>query len=147
MRNDIATWTLDRIQEGQRYAFEVTISDRDVDAFGTLTGDENPLHMNDEFARARGFGRRVVHGAFLAGLSSRLVGMHLPGRHCLLHELQLKFRTPAHVGDRLAVAGTVIQRSEAGRAIVLRVEIADVADDRIVASGKAIVGFTDETSA
>jgi 3-hydroxybutyryl-CoA dehydratase len=147
MTDGMAEWKLERTTEGQNYSFEVTLSADDVDAFGAVTGDENPLHMSEAFARGRGFGGRVVHGALLGGLVSRLVGMHLPGRNALLHELHVKFRAPAYVGQRLLIGGTVVQRSETARAIVLRVEIADVADRHLVASAKAIVGFTDMGSA
>jgi acyl dehydratase len=136
-----ATWTLQQIAEGQECVFEVDIADTDLDCFGRLSGDVNPLHMNDQFARSRGFGRRVVHGAFLAALVSRLAGMHIPGLNCLIHELRLKFHSPAYSGDRLVVRGIVDQRSEAAGAIVMRVEIA-VSSRGLVASGKVTAGFT-----
>ena len=136
-----ATWTLQQIAEGQDCAFEVDIADTDLDCFGDLSGDLNPLHVNDQFARSRGFERRVVQGAFLAGLVSRLVGMHLPGLNCLIHDMRLKFHLPAYPGERLVVRGIVDQRSEAAGAIVMRIEIS-VPARGVVASGKVTVGFT-----
>ena len=56
-----------------------TVGHDDVELFATLSGDRNPLHMDDEFARGTSFERRVVHGMLVASYVSTLVGMHLPG--------------------------------------------------------------------
>jgi len=143
-KNEPAAWTLDQIQEGQTYRFETVLSEADIDSFAALTGDENPLHMIKEFARKRGFDNRVIHGAFLVGLVSRLVGMHLPGRDCILLELRAKFRAPAYVGDRLLIEGAVMQRSVAGNAIVVKIDVSVPAAERLVATVNAVVGFTAE---
>jgi 3-hydroxybutyryl-CoA dehydratase len=143
----VAKWTLQEIREGQDYAFEAVISASNVDSFGALVGDENPLHMDAEFARRRGFDNRVVHGAFLFGLASRLVGMYLPGRDCIIHETRLKFPAPAYVGDRVLVRGVVEQVSEGAHAAVIGLTISRVATARALATGKVIVGFTKEEDA
>jgi 3-hydroxybutyryl-CoA dehydratase len=136
----IAEWTFEQLREGQDYSFEATVAEADIDAFAVLTGDANPLHMIKKFAVDRGYENRVIHGALLAGLVSRLVGVHLPGKDCLLQELALKFVAPAYAGDRLTVKGVIDQWSEGTRAIVLRVQITCARG--LVARGKAIVGFT-----
>lgn len=127
-----AAWTLDQIHEGQTYRF------------ATLTGDMNYIHLKNEFARRRGFDNRLIHGAFLVGLMSRLVGMHLPGRDCLLLELRVKFRAPAYAGGRLLVEGAIMQRSASGKAIVVKIDVSVPAAKRLVATANAIVGFTAE---
>jgi 3-hydroxybutyryl-CoA dehydratase len=143
-KSEPAAWTLDQIQEGQTYRFETTLSDADVDSFATLTGDMNYIHLKNEFARKRGFDNRLIHGAFLVGIMSRLVGMHLPGRDCLLLELRVKFRAPAYAGDRLLVEGAVMQRSGSGKAIVVKIDVSVPAAGRLVATANAVVGFTAE---
>jgi acyl dehydratase len=60
--------TLDDITEGQEASFRTTIDRAAVETFAALTGDINPLHVDDGFARRRGFDRRVVHGALLGGM-------------------------------------------------------------------------------
>jgi acyl dehydratase len=143
---DAAVWTFEEILEGQEFGFEVTVAGHDIDDFGKLSGDVNPLHMNEEFAKSRGFERRVVHGAYMVGLVSRLLGMNLPGLNCLIHEIRIKFPRPAYVGDRLFVKGIVDQRSEAARAITMSVTISARSSTELVASGKATVGFTSTRS-
>lgn len=129
---------------GRAASFEAEISADLVDAFARLSGDASPLHVDDAFALARGFPARLAHGALLGALVSRLVGMHLPGREGLLQSLSLTFRAPVPVGARVRVAGEVDQVSEAARAAVLRVTLTDTSDGRVLASGKAQVGFTRE---
>lgn len=143
-KREPAAWTLDQIQEGQTCRFQTMLSEVDVDTFAMLTGDMNYIHLKNEFARKRGFDNRLIHGAFLVGLMSRLVGMHLPGRDCLLLELRVKFRAPAYVGDRLLVEGVVMQRSGSGKAIVVKIDVSVPAAGRLVATANAVVGFTAE---
>lgn len=129
---------------GQSAAFEVVLASTDIDGFSQLTGDANPLHMDEHFAAQRGFKGRVVHGMLLSGLVSRLIGMHLPGRNCLLHSMQMKYHFPAYVGDRLRISGVVEQISDVTRAAVLRIAIQNVTAAVLLASGKVTVGFTQE---
>ncbi len=139
-----AQFGLDDLQIGQEAAFEVEITAIDIDRFAALSGDASPLHLDEDFARARGFGGRVVHGAHLAALVSRLVGMDLPGRDCLLHGLSLQFRAPVLAGTRVRVTGVIDQLSAAVEAAVIRVTLTDGTDGRILASGKVNLGFTRE---
>lgn len=141
---DCAQLSLASMRVGTAASFEAVLSADLVDAFARLSGDASPIHVDDAFARERGFAGRLAHGALLGALVSRLVGMHLPGRDALLQSLSLSFRAPVPVGSRVRVAGEVDQVSEAARAAVLRVTLTDTADGRVVASGKAQVGFTGE---
>jgi 3-hydroxybutyryl-CoA dehydratase len=129
---------------GQSAGFDVLVSAADIDRFAELSGDVNPLHTDASFARSRGHADRVVHGAFLSALVSRLAGVHLPGRDCLIHSMGLEFRSPLTVGARIRVEGVVDQLSEAVQAAVLKVCVTDLADGRQVATGKVRLGFTSE---
>ena len=74
---------IEDIEIGMSASFEKTVSERDVTAFATLSGDTNPLHLDEEFARGTRAGQRVVHGMVTASLISTLVGCRLPGPGCL----------------------------------------------------------------
>ena len=139
--------TLDDITEGQETSFRTTIDRASVEAFAALTGDINPLHMDDGFAVSRGFERRVVHGALLGGYVSRLVGVFLPGRNCLLQSIRLKFLKPAYVGDEIEVMAIVTQVSRAVAVMVVDVAINRVADGERLATGSVQAGFTSERKA
>ena len=137
-----ADLTLQHMTLGRAFEFEATISLEDVDRFAALTGDFSPLHMDDAFARARGFRGRVVHGAFTAGLVSRLIGTQAPGRNCLLHSIGMQFIAPVYPGDRLRIEAVVDQVSEAVESVTLKVHVWDVAESRLVAKAKVTMGFT-----
>lgn len=134
------TLRLTEIEEGRESAFSREICAGDIDAFAEVSGDFSPLHMDAEFARARGYADRVVHGAFLAGLVSRLIGMQLPGKEAVWQNLALTFHAPTYPGYRVEVRGTVQRKLEALGAMQLAVEIRH--EGKTLVSGKAQVGFT-----
>ena len=138
----VAEFDLDDLAEGQCFTFSEQLTAQAVDKFAELSGDVSPLHMDAEFAQSRGFERRVVHGALLGGLVSRLVGVHCPGRNALLQSMNLRFHNPAYAGDTVAVRGVVDQISVATSTVVLKVMIENSANGTILAQGKAHVGFT-----
>ena len=86
---------------GQRASFTKTFTDEDVRRFVEITGDRNPLHVDDEFAAKSQFGRRVLHGMLSASILSTMVGMLLPGTGAIYRAQTIRFIRPAHVGDTL----------------------------------------------
>lgn len=141
-QSPVASYTLGDLSEGFSYTFEASITDRTLDAFADLSGDVSPLHVDAAFARERGFDKRVAHGAILAALVSRMVGVHLPGRNALIQSLRLDFRQPTYAGDTVRVTGTVDQLSESTRTMVLKVTISNVHRDAVHATGKVQIGLT-----
>ena len=128
----------EEIKVGARASFRHTLTEQDIDQFATLSGDFNPLHIDEEYAATTQFGQRIVHGMFLASLFSRLVGMYLPGRRCLYMSQSLDFIQPVHVGDEVEVVGEVQHKQDATRTLVIRTEIY-VLPDRLAVRGKALV--------
>lgn len=129
---------------GQTAAFEQHVSVQDLDRFIELSGDSNPLHADHEFARARGFAGRVVHGAYIAALVSRLVGVQLPGENCIVHSINLQFKAPLVVGRRVQVQAVIDQLSDAVQAAILKITVTDMDAMQVVATGKLSLGFTTE---
>ena len=111
------------IQVGMEAGFCVTVTQEMMDAFRTLSGDENPMHTDASFARENGFGGVVVYGLLVSSFYSRLAGMYLPGKYCLLQEVSTQFAKPVFVGDSLSVRGTVVEKSESVRQVVIKAEI------------------------
>lgn len=92
-----------------RASFEVDVTPADAIAFAGLSGDWNPLHTDAAHAASTAYKVPVLHGAFSAGLLSRLAGMYLPGRDCLLHDLKLRFLKPVLPPVKLRVEGDVVR--------------------------------------
>jgi 3-hydroxybutyryl-CoA dehydratase len=104
--------------------FEVAVTNEEVLQFARLSGDWNPLHTDPEYAAKTKYRRPILHGAFSAGLLSRMAGMHIPGRDCLLHGMNLKFIAPILSPARLRVQGKLIR--EMGGEGMVEVTIGDV---------------------
>jgi 3-hydroxybutyryl-CoA dehydratase len=133
-------WTLEQLKVGTKACFEHCISDSDVDEFARLSGDYNPLHADQQFAKSTGFRDRVVHGAMLVALASRFVGMELPGRRSLLLSLKLDFVAPTFPGDIVEVLGRVESIHPQPRVVVLRLMISCGGELRARGSAMVRVG-------
>lgn len=106
-------YTLAEMQPGLTKSFTVTVTQEMMDAFLNLTGDCSPIHVDEDYAKGRGYPGRVVYGMLGASFFSTLAGVYLPGEHCLLHGVDCKFARPVFVGDTLTISGTVTHVSEA----------------------------------
>lgn len=109
----------------------------DIDAFAALSGDHNPLHMDDGYARGQGFAARVVHGLMVGAKVSALVGTLLPGRRCLLLDYALAHPNPVYAGDQVRFRAEVRERWSDFGLIELAVKAVKTVDgkDRTVARG------------
>ncbi len=105
-------YTLAEMQPGLTESFTVTVTEEMMDAFARLTGDVSPIHVDEAYARGRGYKGRVVYGMLGGSLFSTLAGVYLPGEHCLLHGVECRFARPIFIGDTLTVTGTVTDVSE-----------------------------------
>ena len=111
------------LEIGQTERLVRTISAEEVAAFARLSGDNNALHMDDEFAARTEFGQRVVHGFLHASLLSTLVGMKLPGRGALYVSQGIEFTKPVFIGDTVEARATVEKIDKETRLVTLRMEI------------------------
>jgi acyl dehydratase len=125
----------------ESYSFIKKVTARDVDNFAQISGDDNPLHMDDSFARARGFQGRVVHGALLISYISRMIGVHLPGKGCVWQSLNIKFHAPCFIDDTVEIKAVVDQVSSAVNVIVLAVTVDNVQTGLNLVKAKLQVSF------
>lgn len=91
--------TIDEFEAGQHATFTKTFTEDDVRRFVEITGDVNPLHVDEDFAASTRFGRRVLHGMLTASIFSTMVGMLLPGTGAIYRSQTLEFLLPVYVGD------------------------------------------------
>ncbi len=125
---------------GQEEYFSVTITEEMMRMFLELSGDENPLHNDKEFALDQGYQGKVVYGLLTTSFISKLVGVLLPGRYCLLQGIDVKYSRPVYVGDILIVKGVVDELHESVQRAVIKVSIQNQ-DEKKVVKGKVEVGF------
>ena len=95
-----------------------TVSEADILMFAGVSGDTNPVHLDEEFAASTKFGGRIAHGMLSAGLISAVFGTRLPGPGCIYLSQTLKFKAPVKVGDTVVACVTVKElKAEKRRAI------------------------------
>ena len=133
------------LREGDKELVPVRFSEADLDSFAALSGDRNPIHLDEAYARARGFEGRVVYGALIAASISRLLGEKIPGAGCVWHSLTLEFKAPLYAGQDAELAGVVSYWSDEHRIVKLDFELRRGAV--VLARGKAQAGVASEKAA
>ena len=123
MINTINELKYDDIFIGQQESFSINITESMVEKFSNLSGDLNPLHMDNKFAESSSFNKRIVHGMLLASFFSQLIGMKLPGKHALYFSQTLNFRSPCYIDDQIEVVGEVIEKSDSTQIITVSTTI------------------------
>lgn len=136
----ISRYKITDIIEGTEIAFKKKVLETDVDAFVRLSGDISPLHISDEFSRARGFQGRVVHGALLVSYLSKIIGVDFPGENALVQNISIHFNLPVYINDELDFQLRVDQVSAGTDSFVLKVKILRAED--VVAKAKVVIGLT-----
>lgn len=86
-----------------------TILNEDILAYAKLSGDYNPLHTDEEYARRSRFKSRIAHGMLTASLISNILGMKLPGTGGIYVSQQMQFLKPVRIGDTITCVGEVIE--------------------------------------
>ena len=125
---------LEDLEVGMSASYAKTITDADVVLFAGLSGDNNPIHINDEYAKTTPFKQRIVHGMFSAALISTVAGTRLPGPGAIYVDQQLKFKAPVHIGDTATATLTVTDIDERRRRVKCRTDVH--VGDTLVATGE-----------
>ncbi|OPX56009.1 3-hydroxybutyryl-CoA dehydratase [Oceanospirillum multiglobuliferum] len=132
---DLHGYYLEDLEVGMCASYAKTITDADVVLFAGVTGDDNPVHINAEYAASTMFEQRIVHGMFSAGLISAVLGTRLPGPGAIYIDQQLSFKAPVHIGDTVVATATVLEIDSQRRRVKL--ETVCRVKDKIVAQGVA----------
>ena len=123
---------------GQTASFSKTITESDVYTFAGLSGDLNPAHINEEYAKNTRFGGRIAHGMLSAGLISAVIGMQLSGPGTIYMGQTLKFLAPVHFGDTVTATVKVLSIDEERHRAVLETTCTNQ-ENALVVSGEAKV--------
>ena len=121
--NNSLEYSFNEIKIGLEHHFEISIDEKLEGDFAKISGDFNPLHMDEQYAKKTKFGKRVCHGMLLGSFFSRLVGMYLPGKNALYFSQNLNFVEPCFIGDIVIVKGKIINKSESTKMIKIETTI------------------------
>ena len=126
---------IEDISVGMEASYSQTITDADVKQFAGLSGDKNPVHMDDEYAKNSRFKQRIAHGLLSASFFSALFGTQLPGEGCVYVAQSLKFVRPVFLGDTVKAKVSVKKINLESRRIIFKT-ICEV-HNKIVITGEA----------
>ncbi|HPJ95519.1 MAG TPA: MaoC family dehydratase, partial [Deltaproteobacteria bacterium] len=130
--------TIDELVLGETAEFTKTITEADIILFAGVTGDLNPAHINEEYAKNTFFKTRIAHGILQAGFISAAIGMKLPGPGTIYMKQELNFRAPVHIGDTITARVEVSQIDEEKNRVVLKTTCSNQ-EGEIVLDGEALV--------
>ena len=129
-------------KEGDGFSFERFISAQDVKRFADVVGDSNPIHLDEHYAENTSFKKPIVHGAFLAGLISKVLGMDFPGEGTIYISQNSIFKRPVLVDSTVKVEVKVTQVNAEKRRLVLATGVMN-SEGRVCLAGSAEVWLPD----
>jgi len=97
---------------GMSESYTRIVTDADIQQFAEVSGDTNPVHLDDEFAASTRFKKRIAHGMLSGSYISTVVGTRLPGPGCLYVSQTLKFRAPVYIDDEVTATVTITELNE-----------------------------------
>lgn len=126
------------INIGDRAVFVREVTEGDVRAFAQLSGDTNPVHLDEAYAKTTPFGGRIVHGSLMAAHVSAALATKLPGPGTIYLEESLRFRRPARIGDVLSTTLVVEEKQDDKNFVRLEAQITNQ-EGTVLATGHTLV--------
>ncbi|MCT7486729.1 MaoC family dehydratase [Aliarcobacter cryaerophilus] len=111
---------LEEIEIGMNVSYSQTITDADVKAFSGISGDRNPIHLDEQYAEKSRYKKRIAHGLMTASYFSALFGTKIPGEGCVYVSQSLNFKRPVYVGDTVVATVEVISVDLAKKRVFFR---------------------------
>ncbi|MDF2763335.1 MAG: (R)-hydratase [Rhodospirillales bacterium] len=128
---------LEDLQPGMTASYARTVTEADVILFAGVSGDQNPVHLNQEFAEGTRFKGRIAHGMLTASFISTVLGNKLPGPGCIYVSQNLKFKAPVRAGDTVHTRVVVLEVDQAKSRV--RLETVCRVGDVTVIEGEAVL--------
>jgi len=130
--------TIDDLKIGDKAEFSKTVTESDIYMYAGITGDFNPAHINEEYAKKTFFKTRIAHGMIAAGFISSVIGNKLPGRGSIYVKQTLNFLAPVRSGDTITACVEVIEMIAEKKSIWLKTTCINQ-EGVLVLDGEAIV--------
>jgi 3-hydroxybutyryl-CoA dehydratase len=128
---------IDDLKPGMSERFTKTVSERDIELFGEVSGDVNPVHFDEEFAKTTPFKTRIAHGVLSASYISTVLGMKMPGPGTIFMSLMTRFKAPVRIGDTVTATCTVREVVPEKRRVMF--DCVCKVGDTVVVEGEALV--------
>ncbi|XMB86194.1 MaoC family dehydratase [Mycoplasmatota bacterium WC44] len=129
---------INELNIGDYETFTKKITEKEVELFGEVSGDMNPVHFDSEYASTTIFKKRIAHGMLCASLFSTIIGTKLPGYGTIYLSQDVKWLAPVYLGDELVAKVTVVEKNEEKNRVVLETTTTNQ-EGKVVITGKALV--------
>jgi acyl dehydratase len=123
MKSPETLHTYESLEIGDSFQFTRTISHDDVQLFADVTGDDNPIHVDADYAEDTRFGKPIVHGVLLLGIISKVLGRDFPGHGSVAVAISCRFIRPVPVGSEVTIEVKVAEKIEKRRHVRMRVYV------------------------
>lgn len=133
--HELHGYYLEDLEVGMTASYARTVTEADIATFAGVSGDDNPVHINAEYAEQTRFGQRIAHGMYSAALISAVLGTRMPGPGAIYVDQYIKLTAPVHIGDTLKATAKVLEIDEKRRFVKL--ETVCTVKDKVVATGTA----------
>ena len=131
------TYYIDDLKPGMSESFSKIVSERDVQLFGEISGDTNPVHFDEAFAKTTIFKTRIAHGVLSSSYISTVLGMKMPGPGTIFLSLTTRFKAPVRIGDKVTAICAVREVIAEKRRVVF--DCVCKVRDSVVVEGEAVV--------
>ncbi len=131
-------YSYSQLELGMTASLSKTVSESDVYLYAGITGDFNPMHVNEAYAKTTPFGSRIAHGSLVEGFLAPVLGTKLPGLGTVALEKTCRFLAPTYFGDTLTASVEVIEKLEEKKWVRFKCTLTNQ-DGKVVASGSALV--------
>ena len=128
---------LEDLKPGMSAMFGKTVTEADIAAFAGVSGDTNPIHLHDGFARTTRFGQRIAHGMLSGAFISTVIGTKLPGPGAVYISQTMNFMAPVIIGDTITAVATITAIDEKRRRVTLKTQCLN--GEKVVIDGEATV--------
>jgi 3-hydroxybutyryl-CoA dehydratase len=125
---------------GQSYEKKVLVTPHMVETFAEITGDKNPVHLDEDFAKNTMFKKRIAHGILVVGYISAVLGMEFPGPGTIYMKQDTKFMRPVYIGEEIIVKITVKEKIDEKSRLILMTQVFNEKNE-IAVDGEALVLF------
>jgi 3-hydroxybutyryl-CoA dehydratase len=131
------TYYIDQLKPGLSESLARTVTERDIQLFGEVSGDMNPVHFDEEYAKTTMFKGRIAHGMLSASYISTVLGMQMPGPGTIFMSATTRFKAPVRIGDTVVTTCTVREVNAEKRRVIFDT-VCKVGDTTVV-DGEALV--------
>jgi acyl dehydratase len=121
----------EELKIGQQASFSKTISETDIYLFAAISGDFNPVHLNEAYARTTQFKTRIAHGFVPISLCAPIIGMKLPGLGTIVIDHYMRFLRPTYIGDTIVATAEVVEKTPEKRRVKLRLTFVNQNGDQV----------------